>query len=122
MTYLLNKISRYIAKHIEDTQVIGRKELTLGLFDARPLFSDNVIKCYQTAISTLFQRKILFNGCVHRKNMAMQIDIIKNLYKLIEWKMICQLFDIFCKDDGENVYNEIIDDFGDNFIIEGRLN
>ncbi len=45
MTYLVNKIFRYIAGYIEDTQVIGRKEMTLGLFDARPLFSDNVIKC-----------------------------------------------------------------------------
>jgi hypothetical protein len=122
MTYLVNKISRYIAEYIEDTQVIGRKEVTLGLFDARPLFSDNVIKCCQTAISTLFQRKILFNGCIHHKNMSMQIDFIKNLYKLIERKMIYQLYDIFCRDDGDNVYNEIIDDFGDNFIIEGMLN
>jgi len=113
MTYLVNKISRYIAEYIEDTQVIGRKEVTLGLFDARPLFSDNVIKCCQTAISTLFQRKILFNGCIHHKNMSMQIDFIKNLYKLIERKMIYQLYDIFCRDDGDNVYNEIIDDFGD---------
>jgi hypothetical protein len=36
--------------------------------------------------------------------------------------MIYQLYDIFCRDDGDNVYNEIIDDFGDNFIIEGMLN
>jgi hypothetical protein len=122
MTYLVNKISRYIAEYIEDTQVIGRKEVTLGLFDARPLFSDNVIKCCQTAISTFFQRKILFNGCIHHKNMSMQIDFIKNLYKLIQRKMIYQLYDIFCRDDGDNVYNEIIDDFGDNFIIEGMLN
>jgi hypothetical protein len=54
--------------------------------------------------------------------MSMQIDFIKNLYKLIERKMIYQLYDIFCRDNGENVYNEIIDDFGDNFIIEGMLN
>jgi enoyl-[acyl-carrier-protein] reductase (NADH) len=52
--------------------------------------------------------------------MAMQIDFIKNHYKLIERKMIYQL-DIFCRDNGDNNYNEIIDDFGDNFIVEGML-
>jgi hypothetical protein len=82
MTYLVNKISRYITEYIEDTQVIGRKEVTLGLFDARPLFSDNVIKCCQTAISNFFQRKILFNGCLHHKNMSMQIDFITDLSTL----------------------------------------